>query len=234
MLQHCHRDTRASIVVGDLEVIWGEVAAVAGDKGEEKEKQVYAEGHNLGAIVALYLCLYRPDRVKALVNMSVALTPRDQIVRPVNHSGKMTFKSQARSRLSSPRSARRESSRRCGSLQLHVQEAGFTGGLNYYHTIDHNWELTTPWTGAQINVPVKFIIGDEDLTYNTPGSKDFIFKGTLKEYVPLLDEVIMMEGVARFIHEERPQEVTQLIHGFFQKIQFGHAQSTARKPCCIM
>ena len=40
-----------------------------------------------------------------------------------------------------------------------------------------NWELTAAWTGAQVKVPVKFIVGDQDLTYNSVGTKDFIHKG---------------------------------------------------------
>lgn len=73
-----------------------------------------------------------------------------------------------------------------------------------------------PWAGAQIRVPAKFMVGDLDLTYNYPGTKDFIHKGGLKKYVPFLEDVVVMEGVAHFIHEERPQEVIQHIHDFFQ------------------
>jgi pimeloyl-ACP methyl ester carboxylesterase len=35
-------------------------------------KQVFVVGHDWGAIIAWYLCLFRPDRVTALVNTSVA------------------------------------------------------------------------------------------------------------------------------------------------------------------
>lgn len=60
------------------------------------------------------------------------------------------------------------------------------------------------------------MVGDLDLTYHAPGTKDFIHKGGLKKYVPFLEDVVVMEGVAHFIHEERPQEVTQHIQDFFQ------------------
>jgi pimeloyl-ACP methyl ester carboxylesterase len=41
--------------------------------GEPDElKQVFVVGHDWGAIIAWYLCLFRPDRVTALVNTSVA------------------------------------------------------------------------------------------------------------------------------------------------------------------
>ena len=80
-----------------------------------------------------------------------------------------------------------------------------------------NWELTAPWTGAKIKVPVKFIVGDQDLVYNSAGAKDFIHKGGFKKFVPLLEEVVVMEGVAHFINEERPNEISEHIHDFIKK-----------------
>ncbi|GKB95944.1 bifunctional epoxide hydrolase [Tanacetum coccineum] len=67
---------------------------------------------------------------------------------------------------------------------------GFTGGLNYYRAMDLNWELIAAWTGEQIKVPVKFIVGDMDLTYNTPGAKDFIHKGGFCKYVPFCKKLV--------------------------------------------
>lgn len=55
-----------------------------------------------------------------------------------------------------------------------------------------NWELTAPWTGAQVKVPVKFIVGDLDLTYHIPGVKDYIHKGGMKKDVPLLQDVVIL------------------------------------------
>ncbi|PKI46337.1 hypothetical protein CRG98_033280 [Punica granatum] len=97
------------------------------------------------------------------------------------------------------------------------EKTGFTRGFNYYRALDLNWELTAPWTGAQIKVPAKFIVGDLDLTYNTFGTKDYLKKGGMNKFVPLLQEVVVMEGVAHFIHEERPDEINAQIHDFFQK-----------------
>ncbi|EAY73346.1 hypothetical protein OsI_01223 [Oryza sativa Indica Group] len=97
------------------------------------------------------------------------------------------------------------------------EKTGFTGGLNYYRCIDLNWELTAPWTGVPIKVPTKFIVGDQDLTYNIPGVKDYIHKGGLKACVPNLEDVVVMEGVAHFINQEKPDEVSDHICGFFSK-----------------
>lgn len=40
-------------------------------------------GHDWGAVMAWYFCLFRPDRVKALVNLSVAFRPRHPSKKPV-------------------------------------------------------------------------------------------------------------------------------------------------------
>jgi pimeloyl-ACP methyl ester carboxylesterase len=46
--------------------------------------QVFVVGHDWGAIVSWNLCLLRPDRVRALVNLSVAFMPRRPGVKPVD------------------------------------------------------------------------------------------------------------------------------------------------------
>jgi pimeloyl-ACP methyl ester carboxylesterase len=56
-------------VVGDLVAL---LDAVASD-----QEKVFVVGHDWGALMAWYLCLFRPDRVKALVNLSVQFMPRD-------------------------------------------------------------------------------------------------------------------------------------------------------------
>lgn len=81
------------------------------------------------------------------------------------------------------------------------------------------WELTAAWTGAQIKVPVKFIVGDLDTTYNTPGVKEYIHEGGFKKDVPLLEEVVVMEGVAHFINQEKPEETSGHIYDFIQKFR---------------
>lgn len=60
-------------IVGDLV---GLLDALAVD-------QVFLVGHDWGAAMAWYFCLLRPDRVKALVNMSVVFRPRSPTRKPV-------------------------------------------------------------------------------------------------------------------------------------------------------
>ncbi|CAN6548248.1 unnamed protein product [Malus baccata var. baccata] len=56
-------------MVGDLVAL---LDAIAPD-----QEQVFVVAHDWGALIAWYLCLFRPDRVKALVSLSVQFMPRN-------------------------------------------------------------------------------------------------------------------------------------------------------------
>jgi len=79
------------------------------------------------------------------------------------------------------------------------------------------WELTALWTGVQIKVPVKFIVGELDITYSIPGVQDYIHKGGFKKDVPFLQEVVVMEGAAHFINQEKAEEISEHIYDFIKK-----------------
>ncbi|PKH93586.1 hypothetical protein CRG98_049829, partial [Punica granatum] len=63
-------------IVGDLVAL---LDALVGP-GE----QAFVVGHDWGAIIAWYLSLYRPDRVRALINLSVPFTPRNPARKPID------------------------------------------------------------------------------------------------------------------------------------------------------
>ncbi|XP_027329608.1 uncharacterized protein LOC113846014 [Abrus precatorius] len=240
-------------VVGD---IIGLLDAVAG--GEEK---VFVVGHDWGALTAWYLSLYRPERIRALVNLSVVFTPRNPQRKPLEtlravygndyyicrfqECGDieaefeeigtervlkefLTYRNPGPLYLPKGKGFGHPfdspivlpswlSEEECNYYATKYEKTGFTGGLNYYRNLDLNWELTAPWTGAQVKVPVKFIVGDLDLTYNAPGTKDYIHKGGFKKNVPLLEDVVVIEGSGHFLHQERANEINKHIHDFFQK-----------------
>ncbi|KAJ7972984.1 Epoxide hydrolase 2 [Quillaja saponaria] len=223
--------------------------------------QIFLVGHDWGAVMAWYFCLFRPDRVKALVNMSVVFSPRNPTRKPVESMRALMGDDYYICRFQKPGEIEEEFAR-AGTARIiksflasrnphppcvpksvgfggppgtpinlpswlseedvnyyasKFDQKGFTGGLNYYRALDINWELTAPWTGVQIKVPVKFIIGDLDITYNTPGVKEFIHKGGFKKHVPFLQELVVMEGVAHFINQEKPEEINGHIYDFIKK-----------------
>ncbi|CAN6468202.1 unnamed protein product [Victoria cruziana] len=97
------------------------------------------------------------------------------------------------------------------------EKSGLTGGLNYYRNFNRNWELLAPWQGSKVMVPTKFVVGDEDLVYTTPGAKEYIHGGRFKSDVPLLEEIIIIEGAGHFITQEKPKEINQHILDFIKK-----------------
>jgi len=223
--------------------------------------RVFLVGHDFGAYMAWYFCLFRPDRVKALVNMSVVFYPRSPSRKPIQSLRAAFGDDYYMCRFQEPGEAEEEFSRvdtarllkyfllfrtpgpLCvpkevgfgGSLDTpstlpswlseedlnyyvtKFTQKGFTGGLNYYRALDLTWELTAPWNGLQIKVPVKFIVGDEDVTYTTPGVKEYIHGGAFKKVVPFMEELVVMEGLAHFLSQEKPEEISAHIYDFIQK-----------------
>ncbi|CAL9225575.1 unnamed protein product [Arabidopsis halleri] len=240
-------------VVGDMVAL---IEAVTGG-----DKAVFVVGHDWGAMIAWQLCQYRPEKVKALVNMSVLFSPRNPDRVPVptlrhvfgndyyicrfQKPGEieaefknigtenvlkefLTYKTPGPLYLPKDKYFKRAENAAFALPPWLTQEdldyyvtkydkKGFTGPINYYRNIDRNWELTAPWTGAKIHVPVKFIVGDQDLTYNSPGAKEYINGGGFKRDVPLLDETVVIKGLGHFLHEENPDVINQHIHSFFHK-----------------
>ncbi|KAL0376424.1 UNVERIFIED_CONTAM: Epoxide hydrolase B [Sesamum calycinum] len=255
-------------LVGDLILLLDAIAP-----GEEK---VFVVGHDWGAFIAWHLCLYRPDRVKALVNLSVAFDPgiprrifsndyellsesiialkdlsmaiSEEFTRLVieillylqepgeieaefaNIGVKEVVKNFLAFRTPGPfyfpkgkgfgYSAERAPWLTEEDLDYYVskfEQTGFTGGVNYYCALGLSWELNAPWSGAQVKVPAKFIIGELDLTYHVPGTKDHIHKGGFQKLVPLLQEVVVLEGAAHFVNQERADEINEHIYAFLKQ-----------------
>ncbi|CAI9776218.1 unnamed protein product [Fraxinus pennsylvanica] len=236
-------------IVGDLIDL---LDAMAPDAGK-----VFVVGHDWGAIIAWHLCLYRPDKVKALVNLSVAFVPRRPEMSTVDKFRSLYGDDHYICRFQEPGDIEAEfaqigtkevlknflafripgplyfpkgkgfgysadkptwlSEDDLGYYTKKFEQTGFSGAVNYYRAMGRSWELNAPWSGAQVKVPAKFIVGELDLIYHIPGTKEFIHKGGFQKYVPLLQEVVVIEGAAHFINQERPDEINQHIYDFLQQ-----------------
>ncbi|KAK2631635.1 hypothetical protein EUGRSUZ_L02655 [Eucalyptus grandis] len=194
-------------------------------------------GYDRGATNAWYLCLLRPDRVKRLVNATMTWLLRNLERKPDESIRAMFGDDYYICRFQEPGVAEEDSAkagiakliqllltgRDCRAQRYDINynaiqfsRTGFTGGLNYYPCLDLN-ELSLLWIGARIEVPVKFMLGDLDLTYHIPGVKNYIYDGEFKQAMPNLEEVVVMEGVAHFLQQEKSREVTAHIHDFIKK-----------------
>ncbi|GLT42435.1 hypothetical protein SLA2020_164330 [Shorea laevis] len=234
----------------------GDLVGLLDGLGVEK---VFLVGHDWGAIIAWHFCLFRPDRVKALVNLSVPFTRRNPKVKPVDRYRALYGDDFYICRFQKPGEIEEDfaqvdtakllkrflTSRNPGPPCIpkmgykglpdprplpswlseedvnyyasKFNQKGFSGGLNYYRAMNITWELMAPWTGVQIKVPVKFIVGELDLTYHFHGAKEYIHGGKFKKDVPFLQEVVVMEGAAHFINEEKPEEISAHIYDFIKK-----------------
>ncbi|KAL5539973.1 hypothetical protein UlMin_043699 [Ulmus minor] len=219
---------------------------------------VFLVGHDWGANIAWIFCLFRPDRVKALVNLGVPYIPRTPSVFPgfealfgddfyicrFQEPGeierdfasedtatvlKKIYTSFGPNPMRIPKEEGIKGVKAPETLPWLTEEdlnycankfnsKGFTGGLNYYRAITLNWDLIAPWTGAQIKVPTKFIVGDQDSSYVLfPGMKEYVNGSGFKNNVPLLQEVVVMEGVGHFINQAKPDEISSHIYDFIKK-----------------
>ena len=55
------------------------------------------------------------------------------------------------------------------------------------------------------------------MVYTTPGMKEFVNSGVFKHYVPLLEEVVVMEGAGHFINQEKAEEISNHIYDYISK-----------------
>lgn len=62
-------------IVGDLVELLNKIAP--------QEEKVFVVGHDWGAVASWALCLYRPEKVKAFVCLSVAFNPRNPMKKPL-------------------------------------------------------------------------------------------------------------------------------------------------------
>ncbi|QQQ75497.1 alpha/beta hydrolase [Saccharothrix sp. 6-C] len=82
---------------------------------------------------------------------------------------------------------------------------GFSGGLNWWRTIDLSWELTAPFQGAPMTPPALYVHGDRDGSVSLPGMDQLI--ANLSYLVPNLKRTVVLPGVGHWTQQERPEEV---------------------------
>ncbi|MBM9503195.1 alpha/beta fold hydrolase [Actinacidiphila acididurans] len=85
------------------------------------------------------------------------------------------------------------------------EQTGFSGGLNWWRTMDLSWELTAPWQGAPMTTPAIYLYGERDGSVQLPGMDQLI--ANLQYLVPNLTRTVVLPGVGHWTQQERPEEV---------------------------
>jgi len=91
---------------------------------------------------------------------------------------------------------------------------GFSGGLNWYRTIDKSWELMAAWNGAPLLAPTLYIVGDRDLVFHFPGVSDLI--ANQQAFVPNLKRTVILPGCGHWTQQERVVEVNAAMIEFLK------------------
>jgi pimeloyl-ACP methyl ester carboxylesterase len=228
------------------------------------EKDAVIAGHDWGAPVAWHAALWRPDRFRGVIGLSVPFRPRGA-ARPTTvmpQTGDAIFyqlyfqepgvaeaefegdpRMSLHTMLYSGSGDAPHGERRLGmvprgggflggrpvpALPSWLTEAdldfyageftrtGFRGGLNWYHNIDRNWELTAPFAGKTVDLPALYVAGDRDLVVKFPGMDQLL--PNLTRFVPKLRQTIMLPGCGHWTQQERPAEVNTAMIDFLKSL----------------
>jgi pimeloyl-ACP methyl ester carboxylesterase len=100
-------------------------------------------------------------------------------------------------------------------LDFYVGEfrrTGFSGGLNWYRTLDLTWELMAAYQGARIHQPALFIAGDRDGVITRMKAR----YERLEEAVPGLRRKVLLPGCGHWTQQERAAEVNAELLAFLR------------------
>jgi pimeloyl-ACP methyl ester carboxylesterase len=91
---------------------------------------------------------------------------------------------------------------------------GMRGPFNYYRTFDRNWTDTAPFQGAVIQPPAVFIAGTRDVVITSQLGRRAL--EAMPASVPLLRDIVLLDGAGHWIQQERPTEVNAALLKFLK------------------
>ena len=94
---------------------------------------------------------------------------------------------------------------------------GFTGGLNYYRSMDIKWAQRKPFEGVQSPVPAFFIGSEHDIDLEAFHGDDPI--SLMRAQFPDLREVAMIPAAGHMVQMERPGEVNTHLLRFLESLR---------------
>jgi len=94
------------------------------------------------------------------------------------------------------------------------ERTGFTGGLNYYRTMDRTWELTAHLADRRVEPPALFVTGSRDPVQH------FAPPALMDGWVTHLRETVVVDGAGHWVQQERPGEVNDALLRFLRDIAY--------------
>jgi pimeloyl-ACP methyl ester carboxylesterase len=95
------------------------------------------------------------------------------------------------------------------------ERTGFSGGLNWYRTLDRTWELMAAYKSARIMQPALYIAGDRDLVLiRWKAAVD-----QLPQTVPSLKKAVILPGCGHWTQQERPDAVNAELITFLNGLE---------------
>lgn len=94
--------------------------------------------------------------------------------------------------------------------------SGFTGGLNWYRSMDIKWRDRKPFEGVQSSVPAYFIGSEHDVDLEGFHGDDPI--GLMRAIFPDLREVRMIPGAGHLVQLEAADEVNAILLDYLADI----------------
>jgi epoxide hydrolase A/B len=93
------------------------------------------------------------------------------------------------------------------SLQVYVDaftRTGFTGGINWYRNMDHNWETTPQLDGARITVPSLMVVAEWDAALRPELAEPM--KGLVDDL-----EVVTIPRCGHWTQQEHPEALNRIL-----------------------
>ncbi|GGB62355.1 alpha/beta fold hydrolase [Henriciella pelagia] len=105
-------------------------------------------------------------------------------------------------------------------LDYYVQQfqaAGFRGGINYYRNLDRNWETTADLEGVTIDIPVKFIAGEQDVVLGGRTAEQL--DATMRNVCTDFRGVTLLPNTGHWVQQEEADAVNEALVSFIGSIR---------------
>lgn len=219
----------------DIAALTGDLVGLLDDISVD---QAVFIGHDWGAMVVWHTALLHPDRVRAVVGLSVPPIPRARTL-PTQRWREKFGEDFYMLRFQEPGKADAEMAADVATTMREMlvgltspaappdwisddefdhyvsefSRTGFTGALNWYRNYDRNWETLPQLADARISVPALFVGGTADPigpTMNPARAREVVIGPYSEKWV---------EGAGHWVQQERPDEVNRMLLEFLREVE---------------